>query len=117
MPDDAPTLTGWQVVALYTVTLVCSSACILVPFALISRTKQLLDAFTGSSPIYLRGVTVILVIWAATLLSVQGKLTEGPAAIMGMIAGYVFGAQNRPGTIPSTSDPVATITRGPLSPQ
>lgn len=111
MPDREPApvpgmvLTGWQVVAIYGLTLACSTGCVLVPFLLISRSPTLAVAFTGSRPIYLRAVTVILVIWASSALAIQGRLSEGPAAIFGMIAGYVFGAVNPRSPLPGPKRP------------
>jgi hypothetical protein len=88
-------LNSWQVVTIFLGTTVCSALCIMVPFYLISKNDRLIDIFAKGSPIYLRFITVILVVWAASVLAMQGRMDEGPSAIFGMIVGYVFGAVNR----------------------
>ncbi len=86
-------LSSWQVVAVYAITLVCSTICVIIPFVIISRSEGLVATFTRS-PIYLRGITVILIIWATSALALFGLLNTGASAIFGVVIGYVFGAVN-----------------------
>lgn len=97
---------GWPGVLLYCATLACSALCVIVPFVLITRSPELSRAATKGSPLYLRFTTVVLVIWAASSLSVQGAMNSGVSAIFGLILGYVFGAQNRrPAELPDPPPP------------
>jgi hypothetical protein len=91
----SPTLTEWQVVVIVLGTTVCSSLCVIVPFWIISRNEAMMAVFSRGNPVYLRFITVILVVWAATILAIQGRMEEGPSAIFGMIVGYVFAAVNK----------------------
>lgn len=96
--------TGWQLIVLHAVTLICSSACVIVPFVVISRNQTLLEYFTRGDMAYLKSLTVIIVVWSATTLAVEERLTEGPSAILGIVVGYVFGAVG-PGKRPTPPIP------------
>jgi type III secretory pathway component EscR len=96
MPPQHAVLNNWEVVTLFLGTVLGSALCIMVPFWLISRSDRLTDIFAKGSPIYLRFITVILVVWSASVLAMQGRMDEGPSALFGMIVGYVFGAINKP---------------------
>jgi hypothetical protein len=85
----------WPVVVIFLGTTMCSGICILVPFYLVSRSDRLTEALSRGSPIYLRFITVILVVWYASVLALRDQMNQGTSAIFGMIVGYVFGAINR----------------------
>lgn len=89
-------ISSWQIVVVYTATMFCSTACIMLPFYLISKSDRLINIFDKGNSIYLRFISVVVVVWAATVLAMQGKMDEGPSAIFGMVIGYVFGAGNKP---------------------
>lgn len=89
-----PTL-AWPGVILYVATLFCSAICIVIPFIVIARSEKLSEMATRTSPIYLRFVTVIIVVWSGCALSIQGAMNAGISAIFGLVLGYVFGAVNR----------------------
>jgi hypothetical protein len=93
--NHAPVFNHWEIVVVFIATIFCSAACVIVPFFIISRNEKMISALSGGSPIYLRFITVILVVWATCLLAMQDRIDEGSAAIFGMIVGYVFGAVNK----------------------
>ncbi len=73
-----------------------SSLAILIPFYLISKSEKLIEIFGRGSPLYLRFVTIIIIVWSAVVLAVQGQMTEGPSALFGTVIGYVFASMNKP---------------------
>lgn len=91
---NPPVMNAWQVVTIFLGTAVSSALCIMVPFYLISRNDRLIDLFSKGSPVYLRFITVIMVVWSASVLAIVGRMDEGPSAIFGMIVGYVFASVN-----------------------
>lgn len=84
-------LTGWQVVLLHSITLICFTAAVIAPLLVVRKDPKLIDVAARVVPLYLRAIAVVLVIWATSGLAMLGRLDQPSSVMFGAILGYVFG--------------------------
>lgn len=84
-------LTSLEITVVFLGSMVCSAVAVVLPFYWVSRNEKLTMVIAQGNATFLRYITVIVVVWSAAVLALLGQMSEGPAALLGTVVGYVFG--------------------------
>lgn len=89
-------LTSLEVTIVFLGSMVCSAVAVVLPFYWVSRSEKLTVVIAQGNATFLRYITVIVVVWSSAVLALLGQMSEGPAALLGTVVGYVFGHVREP---------------------